>query len=720
VNASTSPPVARPAPRRANLVGLATLASLLLLVALVLANAALARASVRLDLTEEGLYTLDSATERVVRSLGDPAEIRVYWSEEIPASANAVKRRVEGLLDEYAARSDGRLTVTWVDLAPGGPGVAEAEKTKDRRGAPLPEYEFRTLEGNTFELSKGYMGLTIRYLDQVEFVGPLVDPASERFTLRPSLEYEITTQLWRMARGKPPGVAVVKDSPGFSFATPHGGDRFTVLAQLLEETYGDAAKTWLSLDDPVPPEVETLLVAGPKEWPEKRVFHLEQFVLRGGKAIVLLDPVHLQSAMQGGPSTKSGLEAWLSAQGVEVAEGVVADFGSPGFTGVRRSSGRHTFAEYPFHLLLLSANLDPTHPLTAPPDAPRLDRIPMYFPVEVRLDEAKHREAGRKATVLATTTEEGYLKPDTFGLDTLPESPPNPSSKGRHPVVVAVEGRFVSYWKGKPSPADPPPAEPAAAQEEPTAGEKKEPGPTPPADPLPDPGRPDGGAAIEEPPPDRAAPEEKKEGDAAAGSTPPPAPPGPGPEQPKTPPEGSRGPEGPSGEDAEPPAPAGMDAPAAMADEPPPSAPAEPVPAEPKTDGPPVPAEPEKDEPPAAAPSGPPKAPRLDEGSGTLLVAGDAEWVSDHFSGVPGRDMTGNVTMFVTRATGFPFVLNAIDWSLGSAELMSLRGRGASPRRLEEIEPDKARSVKVLNYVAVPVLVLILGILVWVVRRFRA
>jgi ABC-type uncharacterized transport system involved in gliding motility auxiliary subunit len=291
--------------RTTDVVGLSALAAVLLLVALVVANVALARASLRWDLTDEGLYSISGATEKVLGSLTDEAEIRVYWSDEIPASANPVRRRVEGLLDEYAARSGGRLTVAWVDMSEDGDGRREVEQIRDRRGQQMPEFSFRAEEDGRLQFSKGYMGLSIRYLDQFEFVGPLADTDPERdsFTLRPSLEYEITSQLSRMVRGKPPVVGLVKDSPGFSFAMPHGGgDRFSIFSSLLEKALGESARTWISLDDRVPDDVAVLIVAAPKEWPEKKVFHLEQFLLRGGKALLLLDPVSFQ-VMRGGQPT---------------------------------------------------------------------------------------------------------------------------------------------------------------------------------------------------------------------------------------------------------------------------------------------------------------------------------------------------------------------------------------------------------------------------------
>ena len=47
----------------------------------------------------------------------------------------------------------------------------------------------------------------------------------------------------------------------------------------------------MSLDSPASRRVTVLLVPAPKEWSEKQAYHLEQFLLRGGKVLLLLDPV---------------------------------------------------------------------------------------------------------------------------------------------------------------------------------------------------------------------------------------------------------------------------------------------------------------------------------------------------------------------------------------------------------------------------------------------
>ncbi|MDF1700207.1 MAG: Gldg family protein, partial [Planctomycetota bacterium] len=60
---------------------LSWLSGFLLLAVLVMLNAVLARAATRIDLTEEGLYTLSDGSRKILGELEDPATIKVFWAD---------------------------------------------------------------------------------------------------------------------------------------------------------------------------------------------------------------------------------------------------------------------------------------------------------------------------------------------------------------------------------------------------------------------------------------------------------------------------------------------------------------------------------------------------------------------------------------------------------------------------------------------------------------
>ena len=662
-----------------NPLSLSIASSALLFLGLVLGNVALARTSTRVDLTNDRLFTLSDATRTVLKGLTDPAKISVYWGDKIPARAETVRRRLEGLLGEYAAESAGRLEVVWVKMDDAGRD--EAQKRNIHEG------NFQELDTNTVSEAHDFEGLAISYESKTERLGPLLEVSDDQqsYQLNSSLEYELTSTLYKVSRTRKAVVGLVRSAPPPAFMRgqgPVGDDRFSVLAEgILSKVYGDDFRDSVSLDSPIPADFMVLVVPAPKDLTEKQAYHLEQFVLRGGKALLLLDPLGIRQAwgQEGAPPTKSGLEDWLTSVGVTLSPGVVGDF-DPKYMGA--AATQDGVARYPFIVSVLKDQLNQDNPGTRD-----FSSVPFYFPSEVVVDAQKQAAAGRDVTVLATTSDTGYLRKSTDGLATIRIAIPDDKELGKKTLLVAISGPFTSYWKGKPAPDEKPPEPPASPA----------PLPTEPA--MGDAPAMDAGPAM-----DSATPPAPSMG----------APPVPLPESPKGP-EIPKAPELPPASTTaskSPPAPKGPDAPK------PPDTPK--APDAPKSPEAPMGAKgPEggggmdgavgKDAGPA----------RLDTGRGLLLVAGDAELVSDDFSG--GRkDITQGVTRMWTGVNGFKLVNNLVDWMTGSDELLALRTRGSAVRKLEEVPKETAGTIEIVNYVAAPLLVLIAGILVFVVRKYRS
>src|SRR5215471_5688635 len=74
--------------------------------------------SARIDLTQNGLYSVSSGTRATLTKLIEPVTLRLYYSRA-PASGYAsivaYSTRVRDLLQEYAALAGGRLIVEEID-----------------------------------------------------------------------------------------------------------------------------------------------------------------------------------------------------------------------------------------------------------------------------------------------------------------------------------------------------------------------------------------------------------------------------------------------------------------------------------------------------------------------------------------------------------------------------------------------------------------------------
>src|SRR3954452_18254519 len=75
----------------------------------------------RLDLTENGQYTLAQGTKNILGKLEEPMQLKFFYSKKIGsgyAQVNAYAGRVRDLLNEYAALSHGKIVLQEIDPEP--------------------------------------------------------------------------------------------------------------------------------------------------------------------------------------------------------------------------------------------------------------------------------------------------------------------------------------------------------------------------------------------------------------------------------------------------------------------------------------------------------------------------------------------------------------------------------------------------------------------------
>ncbi|MGE0192965.1 MAG: Gldg family protein [Planctomycetota bacterium] len=588
---------------------LSLLSGVLLLVVLVLVNVALARTHTRLDLTEEGRYTLAEGSRTILGQLRDPAEVQVFW-HGVPIAQEGARRYVEALLAEMEDASGGRLTTTWVDMS-GDAGRKIAEDLG------VPEYVFGAVESDEYRQSKGYMSLALRMGDGDTTV---IDSLAE---VQDRLEYRIVSDLQKRLRTTPPTIALVTDLAG--------ARDFDFLAQAMRETFGEGVRLGLTLDEPLPEDIEVAVLAAPSDLAPRAVYHFEQFLLRGGRGIVLLDPVDLQVAQGQESYRSSGLEDWLAGLGIEAQPGLVEDFARPG----RMIAGGGLVAYPPW--VFASPPKDSTNVLAA-----SLPSVILRWPGALRVDAARQQEAGRTVTTLFESSEGAYRRADTLGLLQSIDTQAGKRLE-KYALGVIVEGPLASFWKDKPLPKVEAPADEESPPDVPPFH-----GPEGAEDAS---GSPDGEAAGS--PDGDDDPGDDDPGDDVPG-------------------DGANG-------DGEEPAPVPEPAPAEVPEN---------------------------------------REDHVDAGDVRLLVLGDADLVRSFWVPTPDAPVPVRILAQFNGGAqgGFATVLSAVDVLTGSEELLALRARADKPRRLPKIEAGDREAIEWINILAVPLLMLLVGIVVWVVR----
>jgi ABC-type uncharacterized transport system involved in gliding motility auxiliary subunit len=272
----------------------------------------------RLDLTENGQYTLAQGTKNIVRSLREPIVLKFFYSKKTAASyaqINAYAGRVRDLLNEYVALSDGKIRLEEIDPEP----FTEAEDQATANGltgAPTQSGElvyFGLVGTNTIDGKE-----TIAFFNEDR---------------EPYVEYDISSMIYRLSNPKKPKVAILSSLPlqqgsGGMAAMLQGRARPFILYQQLMQTYDTTNLPPNSAT--IPPGTDVLLLVHPGQLTDQQTYAIDQFVMKGGRVLAFVDPAsEIAGAasrgfgQQGSGPTPSDLPKLFKSWGIAYDQGKV-------------------------------------------------------------------------------------------------------------------------------------------------------------------------------------------------------------------------------------------------------------------------------------------------------------------------------------------------------------------------------------------------------------
>ncbi len=270
----------------------------------------------RLDLTENRLYTTTAGTRNIVRGLKEPVNLHFYFSEKSAASFPALRTygiRVREFLRELAADSNGKLRLAVVDPQP----FSEAE---DRAA----EYGVRAVPLGAGSGSL-YLGLAGTNSTDGRAVIDFFDPGKETF-----LEYDVAKLIHQLGETRKPVVAWLSTLPmsgAFDPASGQPGEPWLVYSQaqqLFDVRPVEPAVTSIGAD------VDVLVLVHPRNLSPATLFAIDQFALRGGRILLFLDPVaeaDTSAAEPGNPLAAAGADRASSLEPLLKTWGVAFDRG---------------------------------------------------------------------------------------------------------------------------------------------------------------------------------------------------------------------------------------------------------------------------------------------------------------------------------------------------------------------------------------------------------
>ena len=252
----------------------------------------------RMDLTETRSFSLSGQTRNILNQIDKPIAVKVFISASGPSAQN--KDKIKDLLDTYCYYNK-NIKYEFID--------------PDTQPEITRRYEIKT-----------YGTIVLEGYDKKQAV-------------QTADEENITNALLKLTH---------KEQKKVYFLTGHGEHSFSADARdsysnaksaLEKNSYAIAEFNLLQQED-IPADAAAVIIAGPqKQIPEREQQVLKNFLARGGKVMLMIDPL-----------TNTGMQDFLKGYGIEIGQDVVIDrlsrlFGASERVPVIMEYGNHKITE---------------------------------------------------------------------------------------------------------------------------------------------------------------------------------------------------------------------------------------------------------------------------------------------------------------------------------------------------------------------------------------
>ncbi len=225
----------------------------------------------RLDLTQNKIYTLSSGSKNILRELQEPISLKIFYSERLAngfPEIQAYAARTKAMLQQYVKLSQGKISLEFINPEPFS---EEEDKASSAgiQGLPIDN------AGNKF-----YFGMLASNSTDDTSIISFLDPARAEF-----LEYDLTRQINIMAHPQKPKIALLTSLPMMGDANNNIAP-WAIYLQ-MKEIFDVQI---LSYDvKEIPQDTKLLMVVHPNNISEDTQYAIDQFILKGGKALLAVD-----------------------------------------------------------------------------------------------------------------------------------------------------------------------------------------------------------------------------------------------------------------------------------------------------------------------------------------------------------------------------------------------------------------------------------------------
>ena len=318
--------------------------------------------NMRFDLTKSNVYTLSSGTKSILHSIKEPLNFKLFYTKQI-GDTNPVYQnyynKVKELLEQYVLLSNNKIQLKIYNPEP----FSNEEDQALEHGMQGVEI----LQG-----VYGYFGLVASNSTDDEEKIIFFDSNRESF-----LEYDLSKIVSNLANPNRRVIGLYTNLPVLGTFNPLAKSRdaasippWIVYNRIKEffEVKRIHEKTRKISDD-----LELIMIIHPQEVPERILYMFDQFVLRGGKLLIFLDPnaeverfrTEQQQSTSVSRNNSSTLKELLDRWGVELVEDkVVGDLLSARRVSIG-TDAQPSVTDYIAWLDIKSEYIDSSHQATS-------------------------------------------------------------------------------------------------------------------------------------------------------------------------------------------------------------------------------------------------------------------------------------------------------------------------------------------------------------------
>lgn len=376
-------------------------------------------------------------------NIGGSVKFVGYISDDgqMPEALSSFKGEIPAIIENLIQQSEGKFSSQILDPQAGDGALAQTI---------LEDYGFQPMALNLFDDDRFYFYMTLQAGETVVQV-PLPD------SLEPdALARVLEDSLKRFATGLLKTIVLVAPTPTPDYMRTQNTAATNEYNQLVDALEVDFNVIRDDLQKgKVPDETDLLLVVEPKEFSEKQVFAIDQFLMKGGTVLLSSSPFSASMSASSLLANEhaSGLEDWLMHQGITFEKTLLMDAQNSSLPiPITRNLGGFSFQDlvlldYPYFADIRGEGLSDVVSITR-----GIPQVTVSWPSPLIIENNEERSS----TILLKSSPESWVTTDTDVMPRLTEDgsdifSPDGETKSRN-IAALQEGKFSSFFADKSSP----------------------------------------------------------------------------------------------------------------------------------------------------------------------------------------------------------------------------------------------------------------------------